>query len=241
MTDPWQDRTIALAAVFQAARLAQQLAREGRADRKALRASVMSLFVRDAPGTAEIFGGVDGVRLGLELLRDRLRNTTAPLDFELARYAVSLLRLERALSDNDAMQEAVGEGLKAIESQMKFFETANATSDPIGEAATGPSLARGPRLDPIGEATEESDDVHPRLTDKLGELYQQTLSTATPRIIVNGEHGHLANPVVGARVRAALFSGVRAARLWRQLGGRRWQLLLFRNRMVAAARALLGT
>jgi high frequency lysogenization protein len=211
VTDPWKDRTLALAGVFQAARLTQQLAREGRADRDALRASLKSLFLLDAPGVAEVYGGVGGVRLGLELVRDRFGSAAGPLDFELARYVVNLLQLERALARNDAMQEAVGEGLKTIESQMKFFE------------ATAP---------------EEPDDVHPRLAEKLGDLYQQTLSLATPRIIVNGEHGYLATPLIAAKVRAALFAGVRAARLWRQVGGRRWQLLLFRSRIVAAARTL---
>jgi len=43
--------------------------------------------------------------------------------------------------------------------------------DPIGETATGPSLARGPRLDPIGEtATGPSLARGPRL-DPIGECY----------------------------------------------------------------------
>jgi high frequency lysogenization protein len=86
----------------------------------------------------------------------------------------------------------------------------------------------------------ESDDVHSALIEKLAELYVQTLSTITPRIIVNGEHGYLVNPAVAARVRASLLAGVRAGFLWRQLGGRRWHLLFARRRIVADAAELLA-
>jgi high frequency lysogenization protein len=90
------------------------------------------------------------------------------------------------------------------------------------------------------EVGEESEGVHPRLVEKLAEIYSQTLSTLSPRILVNGEHGHLSNPLIAAKVRAALLAGIRAAFLWRQLGGRRWQLLLQRRRIIGAARVLLS-
>jgi high frequency lysogenization protein len=82
--------------------------------------------------------------------------------------------------------------------------------------------------------------VHPQLVEKLAELYIQTLSTLARRIIVTGEHGYLVNPLIAAKVRAALFAGIRAGFLWRQLGGRRWQLLLSRRKLAAAANQLLG-
>lgn len=83
------------------------------------------------------------------------------------------------------------------------------------------------------------DGVHPKLVEKLAELYVQTLSTLAPRIMVSGEHGYLVNPSVAAKVRTALFAGIRAAFLWRQLGGRRWQLLLSRRKICLAANSLL--
>jgi high frequency lysogenization protein len=210
VNDIWQDRTLALAGVFQAARLTQRLAREGRTDREALHASLQSLFMLEVSDTAEAFGGVRGVALGLRILKERLGESAGPHDFELARYVVNILQLERAMDRNAAAQEAVGEGLRTVESQMKFFESG-----------------------------EDSEGIHPRLAEKLGELYTQTLSTLAPRIMVSGEHGHLANPQIAAQVRASLFAGVRAARLWRQNGGQRWHLLLFRRRLIATAARLL--
>ena len=73
----------------------------------------------------------------------------------------------------------------------------------------------------------------------FGELYQRHISTLSPRIMVKGEPLYLQNPDLAAKIRTSLFAGVRAARLWRQCGGRRWQLLFHRRRILSAARRLL--
>ncbi len=197
-----RDQTLALAGLFQAGRLVQQLARTGRAAPAALRASLASVLRLDAPSTEAVFGGAGGLRLGLEILRDRLAGATDPADLEIARYAVSMLHLANELRKRPDMQKTIREGLAAL-----------------GET---PSLA----------------DL-PSLAERLAELYVRTLSTLTLRILVSGEQGHLANPLVVAQVRAALFAGIRAAWLWRQLGGSRWQLLFGRRRLAQEAGRIL--
>lgn len=213
MSTAYTDRVLALAGLFQAARLAQQLARQGRAEPAALAASVQSLLIIDAPTTESVFGGAPGVRLGLELLRDKLdgRNTNTH-DVEVARYVIGMIHLEGQLRRRPEMQDAIRRGIEAIREQMKFFE-----------------------------AAENGETLHPRLVEKLAELYTQTLSTLAPRIMVNGEHGHLSNPAIAARVRAALFAGIRSAFLWRQLGGSRWQLLFSRKRIANEATGILDS
>lgn len=206
------DRTLALAGVFQAAQLVQQLAREGRAETRAFAASVHSLLMIDASSTAAVYGGVQGVRFGLGLLRDKLAGETDPGDVEIAKYVISMIHLENRLRRRPEIQEAIHRGIGTIQSQMKFFE-----------------------------ATENGDTAHPRLVEKLADLYTQTLSTLTPRIMVSGEHGYLADPQIAAKVRAALFAGIRSAFLWRQLGGGRWQLLFLRRKIAdEAGRILVG-
>ena len=37
-----------------------------------------------------------------------------------------------------------------------------------------------------------------------------------------------------AKIRALLLSGIRSARLWRQLGGHRWQLIFSRRKLLDA-------
>lgn len=85
-----RDKTVALAGVYQGAALARQLARRGYADEAPLRASVRSILIIDAVNTVSIFGGIEGVRLGLLSIS---RQTGSAGDLEVAKYVVSLCQL----------------------------------------------------------------------------------------------------------------------------------------------------
>ncbi len=210
MNPSLHDRTLALAGLFQAARLTQQLAREGRADAQTLAASVESLFMINATTTEEVFGGANGVAMGLKFLRDKLSGATESGDMEVARYVIALLHLERQLEKRPDAQDAIRRGLEAAEPQ-----------------ARAPSEA------------ENDEPLAPQVIEKIAELYTQTVSPLGSRILVNGEQGYLANTLIAAKVRCALFAGIRAAFLWRQLGGRRWQLLFQRKQIANEAGAML--
>lgn len=80
--------------------------------------------------------------------------------------------------------------------------------------------------------------THANTVARLAELYQNTISQMGPRIIVQGDQGHLSNPDNASRIRALLLAGIRAAVLWRQAGGSRWSLIFGRTKLVAAARRL---
>jgi len=69
---------------------------------------------------------------------------------------------------------------------------------------------------------------------ELAELYQATLGKIEPRIKVSGSRQQLQIPANINRIRALLLAAVRAAVLWRQVGGRRWQFLISRGRMQEA-------
>jgi high frequency lysogenization protein len=56
---------------------------------------------------------------------------------------------------------------------------------------------------------------------------------------VRGDPLHLQNPDNQNRVRALLLAGIRAAMLWRQVGGTRWQILLKNKQILADARRYL--
>lgn len=211
MSRSFNDQVLALAGIFQSARLVQQLAREGRADPTALRTSVQSVLTLEAPDVQAVYGGVPGVRFGLEILHSKLGGHSVPEDVEMARYVVALMHLETLLRRRPEMLEALRAGIENIQEQMKFFENG---------------------------AGEEG--IHPMLIEKLAGLYTDTISTLGPRIMVSGEHGHLANPGIAARVRAILLAGIRSAVLWRQVGGRRWRLLFSRGRIARTAGALLA-
>jgi high frequency lysogenization protein len=80
--------------------------------------------------------------------------------------------------------------------------------------------------------------THSNILSALADLYAENLSTMQPRIMVSGEPVYLQNPDNVNRIRALLLSGIRAAMLWRQLGGRRRQLLFSRQRVTHALKRL---
>ncbi|MDE1884691.1 MAG: high frequency lysogenization protein HflD [Xanthomonadaceae bacterium] len=84
----------------------------------------------------------------------------------------------------------------------------------------------------------ESGGVDP--SGRLAELYAQTLSRLQPRIMVEGNPVFLQQAAQIDRIRALLMAAVRAAVLWRQLGGNQWSLLLRRRQYAMLARGLLA-
>lgn len=81
--------------------------------------------------------------------------------------------------------------------------------------------------------------THENVIANLADLYQQTISTLQPKIIVQGAEGILQVPANASLIRALLLCGIRSARAWRQCGGSRWQLLFKRKALVEEARKAL--
>lgn len=67
------------------------------------------------------------------------------------------------------------------------------------------------------------------LMSAVAGIYQDTISKFKYRIQVTGDIQHLQNAAQADKIRSLLFAGIRAAILWRQVGGRRWHLLLKKN------------
>ncbi len=92
------------------------------------------------------------------------------------------------------------------------------------------------QIEPQIRTTPLSDDD---FVSSISNIYQDTLSTFKFRIQVQGERRYLQNPSTANRVRALLLAGVRAAALWRQVGGRHWQLLFSRGQMLRALQQII--
>lgn len=80
---------------------------------------------------------------------------------------------------------------------------------------------------------------HENISANLAQTYRDTLSQLSFRIMINGNPQYLAQQEVTNKIRATLLAGIRAAVLWRQCGGSRWQLLFKRGKLVNTALALL--
>jgi len=116
MDSALNDRTLALAGVFQAAQLVQRTARFGSPQGPSYAPCIETVFKLDPPTTEAVYGGVQGIQRGLKILRDQLDNRSDARDMELTKYAVQLLHLQRQLSKNRAMLQELREGIGAIRS-----------------------------------------------------------------------------------------------------------------------------
>jgi high frequency lysogenization protein len=96
----------------------------------------------------------------------------------------------------------------------------------------------GQRLEHIANHSDlyQSDSA---LHNAIAGIYQDTLSTLSFRIKVSGQVALLQREDIAKHIRALLLCAVRSAMLWRQLGGRRWHLLLNKGALIKAAEQLL--
>lgn len=88
---------------------------------------------------------------------------------------------------------------------------------------------------------EHFDILHENLLANFADLYFSTISTLQPRIMVIGDQQFLNSANNVNRIRSLLLAGIRAAMLWHQCGGRRWQLPFIRNKLHQQVQLLLNT
>ena len=200
---PMEERTIALAGIFQNCYQVKQLASTGKIDSYYLDIAVKAILNTDPENTLHVFQGIPGIREGLNLIQQQLGNSDKSRDTDLTRYSISVLFLANKLLKNPSMLKTLSDGIEKVRNQVEHFG-----------------------LD------------HENIYASLGGLYSDTISQLSPRIMVSGEPEILNNSDNANKIRSLLLSSIRAAVLWQQLGGSRWQLLLKRKKIVNIAKNL---
>jgi len=114
------NQTIALAGIAQAAALVQQLATTGTADAAAIEASIASILKIDSDSVTDIYGGLSGIKLGLEQLNEQMTGYKI-VNPEQARYSASLVFLEKQLSSRPDMIKAIRNGVEKAQAQSEHF------------------------------------------------------------------------------------------------------------------------
>ena len=197
------DRTLALAAVYQAATLVDSMAQTGNADSEAVSSMLFSLFQQNPASAADVYGGIQGVKLGLMALRKQL-TAPDPEHLQIPKYALSLLVLAGKLKKDQDTLGIISEGIQQAQEKLSLY-----------------------------------DHDHSNQIAAMADLYRQSISNISPKIMVKGQPLFLQNPDTQNRIRALLLAGIRSAVLWKQLGGSRLQLLFSRKRIVAETEELL--
>ncbi|MFT6373212.1 MAG: high frequency lysogenization protein [Gammaproteobacteria bacterium] len=199
-----ENQTIALAGVFQAASLVDQISTVGKINQSAFDCSFDSLFAFEASTTIEVYGDLASIQSGLKTLEMYLSGVGEKPTKAVTYYILTLLKIAKQLKKNDGMSSKIFEKLQAINTQSKTFE--------------------------FGRSN---------VTSKVAELYQETISTVNPRIIVKGEQSYLSNTDTVSKIRTLLLAGIRSAILWNQIGGSQWRLLFTRASYVRSAKKLI--
>lgn len=114
------NQTIALAGIAQAAALVDQLAITGTADTAAMEASIGSILKIDSDSVLDVYGGLPGIKLGLEQLQIQMTGykISSP---QQARYAASLVFLEHQLSGRKDMMKTIQIGISKAQNQAEHF------------------------------------------------------------------------------------------------------------------------
>ena len=116
-----EQQTIALAGVAQAARLVDQLSRTGSYPVEFLESSIHSLFEFDADNIGAIYGGLAGVKLGLNNLSAILASRQADENSEIVRYVLNMLHLERKFAASTDMMSVVHSRLEHTSFKAEHF------------------------------------------------------------------------------------------------------------------------
>lgn len=116
-----RNRTLALAAVFQSAAAADQVARTGSLNENALKPLIGSLLARDANNLEDVYGGLANLCPGLEILKDQLKTKHRRPPLEIIRYAISLVHLERRLAKRPEIVERLRTGIANAQRQSDYF------------------------------------------------------------------------------------------------------------------------
>lgn len=198
----WEYQNISLAVVTQCAHLINELAQRGSANEEHILACVNPLMVVSSQSITEVYPQISAFNSGLKILQSTLAVERNRNTPEIIRYTLGMLVLRNKLMGNSAMQTYLGE-------QLNLYRPIQIEQ---GSTEIGQQQAR-------------------LLYSNLANLYQETISTLPYRIQVQGKMAFLQDDQVANRVRSLLLAGIRSAVLWHQLGGRRWQLLIYRKRL----------
>lgn len=114
------NQTIALAGIAQVAVLVQQVATTGSCDEESMTASIGSLLKIDSDGIADIYGGLSGLKLGFDQLNGQITGEKPP-NPEQARYAASIVFLERKLAGRKDYLATIRAGIIKAQSQTEQF------------------------------------------------------------------------------------------------------------------------
>lgn len=203
------NRAIALSALFQCVEGVNQIANTGKVDADLYKTCINSILTEDTGSAESLYGSLKELKVGFKSMMYQLGSSPMTPDGKPKQLELTRYAL----------------GLIHLENKL------NSNSAVFEQLING---IKGNQ-----EKLNHFDIEHENITASLADLYTKTISDIGPKIMIQGEQTHLANPKNAAKIRTLLLAGIRAALLWRQAGGSRWKLLFERRKLQRQADAFL--
>lgn len=118
-----RNRILALAALVQATKLAQNIARKGMADETDMQACIGSLFAGHCADIAEAYGELRHLSTGLRELSFLLHGHELAQAKEMLTHTSGLMALEKRLGKHPDMLNSMREGMERINKQANYFDS----------------------------------------------------------------------------------------------------------------------
>ena len=203
---PTAEQVMALAAIFQACHLVDCLANSGEASMADTEQCIKSLLNQNPDSLEDLYGSRKNLQTGIEAMQALLGERGKNRGVS----SYSSITVSYVLSVLSAQ--------RLLQRQPKMLQ------------------AVGSGIENAARQAEHFSLVHDNVIANLASLYQETISNLRHRIQIKGNGVYLQQPKVAQRIRSLLFSAIRSAVLWRQLGGKRSHLLLHRQLILKALR-----
>jgi high frequency lysogenization protein len=115
-----ENNTIALAGIFQASELVRQIARQGMLDQAPFEASIQSVLKINADSITDVYGGLGGIKTGLQVLCQQLGNETKR-NIEVMQYVLGVVFLERKLAKRQDMLAKIRIGIETAVAETEIY------------------------------------------------------------------------------------------------------------------------
>ncbi|MEH6453691.1 MAG: lysogenization regulator HflD, partial [Psychromonas sp.] len=118
-----QSRSVAFAAICQAAYLVDKIATKGICpDAVAFNASLKSILRVDSAAPLEIFGGYESLEVGFKSMIEQLDNASNSRNMQVTKYIIGMITLEKKLSNDSGSLNLLGERINQVQRQLAHFE-----------------------------------------------------------------------------------------------------------------------
>jgi high frequency lysogenization protein len=120
-----QDKTLALAGIYQAVILVKEVATKGSVADPQLASILETLFRFDANEVMDVYGDNLTIKKGLTALHEQLSGKQQKMDMDITRYVIQLLHLEKILRKTPQLMDKLATELENTQGKIDYFHVSH--------------------------------------------------------------------------------------------------------------------